>query len=160
MRRRIGMPALKAAVLVLTLCPIAASAADSLGVFLLGPGPGERSICELRFRLSQPLPPRASFRVQFASGFDLSEVLLVGSDRIDGGLSFRRDGNQIIVSRSGLGHGIPAGELLDLKIANLRTPSVMSEAGPVRVTILGPTETLAELAARAEFRSAERGEQR
>lgn len=121
--------------LPLTIVGQSAGAADTLAVYLLNPEPAERSICELRFTLSKSLPPKASFRLRFPDGFDLRELLVVGSDRIDGGFRLHREGQEVIVARSGRGHAIPAGTEVDLKLANVRVPAEIVANLRVRMTV-------------------------
>ncbi len=119
----------------MALLPAVAHSADTLAVYLVNPQPGGRSICELRFALSRPLPPNAVLRLRFPATFDLSEVQVVGSDRIDGGFRLRTSGQEVVVERSGRGHTIPAGREVDLKIANVRNPRRADPNLTVRVTV-------------------------
>jgi hypothetical protein len=148
-RPKLSWAVLAAGVMLPRLLP----AADSLAVLLWGPEPAQRSICELRFALSKPVPASASFRVQFPAGIDLSEVLLVGSDRIDGGLSFRRAEQEIVITRSGRGHEIPPGTLVDLKIANVRSIGAPTGPAKVRLVLQEAGEMLASIEAAPQMQA-------
>ena len=153
MRKCSGLLVL-AVLLCKTFAPAApAQAADSLAVFVVVPEAGARSIYELRFSLNSALPPAAQLEIVFPEGLDLSEVMVVGSNTIDGGLSFQRQGQRLTIRRSGLGHTLPSGKTLDLKIANIRNPRRLSGGLEVRVTVRSQEGATVELASPVMWRT-------
>ena len=123
------------AVASVCLATAAAVAADSLAVYAVSPTPGQRSIYELRFSLSQPLPPDAVFEIHLPPALNPNEVKVVGSQTIDGGFRLRKQGNVLLVERTGRGHVVPAGKTVDLKLANFRNPKVLDAGLQVRLVI-------------------------
>ena len=138
------LAALQAFVLVLLAVGVAL-AADSLAVYVATPTPGQRSIYELRFSLTAPLPRDAVFEIQFPPDLSLDQVKVVGSQTIDGGFRFRKRGNTLIVERTGRGHVVPAGKKVDLKIANLRNPRQLGTGLQVRLVVRRGGQAVADV---------------
>ncbi len=123
----------------------AAVAADSLAVYAVTPLPGHRSIYELQFSLNQPLPPDAVFEIHLPQVLNLEEVKVVGSQTIDGGFRLRRQGNVLLVERTGRGHVVPAGRRVDLKLANFRNPKVLDAGLQVRLVVRRGNRSVADV---------------
>jgi len=99
-----------------------AAAKDSVTVEIKNAQAEARSICQVNFRISKSISPQATIRVTFPSEFDLSKLLVAGSNTINGGFEMTVDNKVAIIKRSGLGREIQANEKVDVKFAIVKNP--------------------------------------
>lgn len=95
---------------------------DSLSIDPVNNRGGQQSIYILNFSILDTIPPGAQWEINFPAGFDLSKVLLAGSNSINGGFSVQVTGQNILISRSGQGFPLRAGINYDLAFANVNNP--------------------------------------
>ncbi len=96
---------------------------DSLSIEPLDKIPGKRSIYVMTFSLREPLLANAQFQIEFRPDFDLSGVLLAGSNTINGGIQSRVENQVLFLSRTGQGAVLPAGTIYEISFANIRNPA-------------------------------------
>lgn len=96
---------------------------DSLSVTAKNPQSGSTSIYTLKFSLNDPLQADAVLELTFSAEFDLSHVLLAGSNTINGGFKTEIENNVLRLTRKGQGDVMPGGEIYEISFANIRNPS-------------------------------------
>jgi len=125
--------------LTITLCvfwllPLAGLAQENLTVTPIFNTTFINSAYEVKFTTSQALLPNAKFLVTFPGNFDLSKVNMAGSQTINGGFTTTVKDSTILITRSGLGRTILAGEAVQFQFATIRNPGIARDF-PVRVEI-------------------------
>ncbi len=95
------------------------------------------TIYVLKFSLEKALPSDAAFRFLFSDGFDLSHVEIAGSSTINGGFEIEVKGQEVLISRTGLGDEIPAKKKAALKFALVINPDKAQENYPLDIEFLG-----------------------
>jgi hypothetical protein len=101
---------------------ILAATEDTIKVLVKTPQAEARSIYQINFAISKPISPKAIIRVTFPEEFNLSKLLVVGSNTINGGFEMKVDDRIVTIKRSGLGREIKANENVDIKFAIVKNP--------------------------------------
>jgi hypothetical protein len=97
-----------------------------------------------------PVSPASHFEIIFPVEYNLKNVEMASSDKLDGTLQVESQQNTLIVNRQGAKSSVPAGQVIDLKIAVVLNPVDIS--GNKKMTVVlkqGQTEI-----ERAESRTA------
>jgi len=140
---------------VICLAPLLSWAQEGLAVKALRAAPRQASIYEITFSTSDVLAVDAEVRMTFPAAYDLSGLEIVGSTSINGGLTFSRDGQRVIVKRTGLGAVVPSGQKVGLQLGLIKNPSTFANAEPVRIEVLHSQKatTAKAFASSVEFQS-------
>lgn len=96
---------------------------DSLLLVAKNPEAKASSIYQIDFEMSKAISPRASIHVKLPEAFDLSSLLVVGSNTINGGFEMMIKDRTITLQRSGLGREIKPNEKVDVKFAIIKNPT-------------------------------------
>ncbi|OQX86468.1 hypothetical protein B6D60_06295 [candidate division KSB1 bacterium 4484_87] len=80
------------------------------------------TIYYLKFSLEKPLPADAVFVFLFDDAFDLSNAEVAGSSTINGGFALKKDGQKLMISRTGIGDTLPPNKKAELKFALIKNP--------------------------------------
>lgn len=107
------------------------STIDSVSIQPKDSASGASSIYTLTFSLDESLTSDAVFELSFPADFDLSKVLLAGSNTINGGFKTEIEDNILRLSRKGQGDLMPGGVSYDISFANVHNPA----AGNYQVSI-------------------------
>jgi len=95
---------------------------DTVMVIVKTPQAEARSIYQINFVISKPISPKAIIRVTFPDEYNLSKLLVVGSNTINGGFEMKVEDKVVTIKRSGLGREIKENENVDVKFAIVRNP--------------------------------------
>lgn len=99
-----------------------ASPEDSVKVVVKNPQAEALSIYQINFLLSKPISPSAEIKVSFPADFDLSKLLVAGSNSINGGFEMVVKDRVVTIKRSGLGREIKPNERVDVRFAIVKNP--------------------------------------
>lgn len=81
------------------------------------------SIYRFELKPATVLAADAEFEITFSKDFNLSQIVAAGSKNIPGGFKVRHSDNKVFITRTGLGKAIPAGETVEILLANVINPS-------------------------------------
>ena len=79
--------------------------------------------------------PSSQIEIVFPPAFNLNHAVLAASDKLDGTLKVRSDKSSLIINRVKAETPIQAGELVDIKVAAILNPNVMSQDWSFRVIV-------------------------
>lgn len=105
------------------------------------------SIYRFQFTTTTPLAADAQLEISFTGDFDLSRIIAASSKNIPGGFSVRRSDNKVFITRTGLGKAIPAGETVEILLANVINPPTPGKNYVLNLTVKSPVGASAETAA-------------
>ncbi len=108
---------------------------DTVTVEVKTPQADARSLYQINFVISKPISPKAKIRATFPEEFNLSKVLVVGSNSINGGFKMDVKNNIVTIKRSGLGREIKANEKVDVKFAIVKNPAIAKNNYSVQVEV-------------------------
>jgi hypothetical protein len=130
-------------------------AQEPMAIKALRAAPRQASIYEISFSTTEALAVDAEIRVVFPAAYDLSGLEIAGSTTINGGLTMTRDGQRVVVKRTGLGTVVPSGQRVSLQLGLIRNPSSFAAAEQVRVEVLHSKKATAAkaFASSVEFQS-------
>jgi hypothetical protein len=130
-------------------------AQESMAIKALRAAPRQTSIYELSFSTNEALAVDAEIRLTFPAAYDLSGLEIAGSTTINGGLTLTRDGQRVVVKRTGLGTVVPRGQKVGLQLGLIKNPSNFATAEQVRVEVLHSKKATAAkaFASSVEFQS-------
>lgn len=117
-----------------------AAPADTIAVIAKHPESSERSVYQVNFVVSKPIPAKAIIRVTFPDEFDLSDLMIAGSTTINGGFDMSVNKQVATIKRSGLGKEIPANARVDLKFAIVKNPDQPADNYKIVIEILDDSE--------------------
>jgi len=141
---------------LLVICVASASSAqEKMTIKALRAAPRLASLYEISFVTSEALAVDAEIRISFPVSYDLSTLEIAGSATINGGLTLTRDGQRVIVKRTGLGTVVPRGQKVGLQLGVIKNPATFAIVEPVRIEILHSqkTTTAKAFASSVEFQS-------
>ncbi|MBC8184256.1 hypothetical protein H8E88_24440 [candidate division KSB1 bacterium] len=108
---------------------------DTVTVEVKNPRAEARSIYQINFLISKPISHKAIIRVRFPIEFDLSKLLVAGSNTINGGFEMTVENDVVTIKRSGLGREIKANEKVDVKFAIVKNPIKADDNYSVQVEV-------------------------
>ena len=141
---------------LLVLCVASSSSAqERMTIKALRAAPRLASLYEISFVTTETLAVDAEIRISFPASYDLSTLEIAGSTSINGGLTLTRDGQRVIVKRTGLGAVVPRNQKVSLQLGLIKNPSIFANAEPVRIEVLHSqkTTTAKAFASSVEFQS-------
>ncbi|HDL18461.1 MAG TPA: hypothetical protein ENH29_05355, partial [Bacteroidetes bacterium] len=112
------------------------NAIDSLIVRPLSSKVNANTLYKITFVSPVMVPTDAQFILRFPDQFDLSQLNLAGSSKIDGGFLLIKKGQQIVVKRRGEGNIIDPGKALDLLLSVVKNPGKKSTDYQLQFQIL------------------------
>lgn len=137
------------------LTPALLWAQDGLSVKALRALPGKACLYEIAFTTTDELSADAEIRLSFPAGFDLTAFEIAGSISINGGFTWKREGQQVTLRRSGLGAAVPRGQKVKVQLGLIQNPADFATAAPVRVEVFhtSKAKTPQAITRRVEFES-------
>ncbi len=127
---------------LLVICFASSSSAqEKMAIKALRAAPRLASLYEISFVTSEALAVDAEIRISFPASYNLSELEIAGSTSINGGLTLTRDGQRVIVKRSGLGTAVPRGQQVSLQLGLIKNPAAFATAEPVQIEVLHSKKT-------------------
>ncbi len=129
----------RASLFVTAVClmtPITMWGQDQLKVKAMRAAPRQTSLYEITFTTTETLAADAEIRVMFPSTYDLGGFEIAGSTTINGGFTFKREGQRVTIQRTGLGSSIPRGQKVSLQLGLIKNPPLFANAEPVRIEVL------------------------
>lgn len=90
-------------------------------------------IFELNF--DSDVSPTSHIEIIFPPSFNLNGATMAASDKIDGMLSVKREKSSLIIQRIKAQTPIPAGDVVDLKVATILNPNEMRPDWEFRVIV-------------------------
>lgn len=115
-------------IIVITAAVIAlwsglAAAESRLLVFTTATTPAKPAAYIFEIVFDSPVSPASHFEIIFPPEYNLKNVVMASSSKLDGTLQVESQQNRLIVSRQGAELSIPAGQVIDLKIATVLNPA-------------------------------------
>ena len=127
-------------ILFLVLFPLSIfgqnSTVDSLVVQPLDSKINSNTLYKITFFSSVDIPSDAQIIMIFPSEFDLSQLSLAGSNKIDGGFLLTKDGQRIVVQRKGEGNIVGQRNKVDLLLSVIKNPRIENTAYQLQFQIL------------------------
>ncbi len=118
---------------------------DSVDVSLLNREAGATTLLTATFVLSDTLRPDGAIELTFPPGFDVSNVKIAGSSRINGGFRVQVQGQTVRLLRQGRGRTLPPGEKVDVKIATVVNPKTAATPQSLKLRVSGSGRSTYEL---------------
>lgn len=109
---------------------------NTVHVYTLGTDPERPSLYKIEFTLADTLHADAVMILTFPSDFNLSELEIIGSTTINGGLSMTVDEQTVHVERKVLGDPVVPGKKVDFKIGLIRPSGSLNTTGIIDVQII------------------------
>lgn len=101
------------------------SSIDSLIVHPFNSKVNAKTLYKISFISSGNIPSDAQFVFIFQDEFDLSQLNLAGSNKIDGGFTILTEDHRVIVRRRGEGHLVEQRTEVDLLLSIIKNPNVV-----------------------------------
>jgi hypothetical protein len=111
------------------------SAADSITIHALKAAPGKGSIYEIGFVTRDTLATDAEILLAFPPECDLSGLEIAGSSSIDGGWKLEKNGRNVTLRRTGLGHVVMPGRRAGVKLGLIKNPADFNATHRVEVEV-------------------------
>jgi hypothetical protein len=109
---------------------------DSLVVQPLDSKINSNTLYKITFVSSVDIPSGAQIILIFPPEFDLSQLSLAGSNKIDGGFLLTKDGQRIVVQRKGEGNIVSQRSKVDLLLSVIKNPSIENSTYQLQFQIL------------------------
>lgn len=117
------------------LAPLTMWAQDAVSVKALRAVPRQVSLYEITFTTTDSLRPDAEIHLTFPASYDLSAFEIAGSTSINGGFTYKRDGQKVTLQRSGIGTPVQRGQKVSLQLGLIKNPPTFDSAEPVRIEV-------------------------
>jgi hypothetical protein len=127
-----------------------AAAENRLSVYTTATTPAKPAAYIFQIVFDSPVSPTSHFEIIFPPEYNLKNVVMASSDKLDGTLQVESQENRLIVSRRGAKLSVPTGQVIDLKIAAVLNPADAS-GDKIMTVVLKQDQAEVE---RAESRSA------
>ncbi len=111
---------------------------DHVDVRPLSSTAGAATLYRFDFTLQDTLRPDGVIEVVFPEGFDLSRVVVAGSQSINGGFRVEVKGQTVVLRRQGRGAARRPGEKVDVMLATVRNPGRADVAQAIVLRTSGP----------------------
>ena len=97
--------------------------------------PARQAAYIFEFSFDSDVSPTSQLEIVFPAAFNLNNAVLAASEKLDGMLKVRNEKSSLIISRVKAQTPILAGEVVDIKVATILNPNVMTPDLDLKVIV-------------------------
>ena len=97
--------------------------------------PARQAAYIFEFSFDSDVSPTYHIEIVFPAAFNLNNAVIAASEKLDGMLSVKSDKSSLIIKRIKAQNPIRAGEVVDIKVATILNPNVMTPDWEFKVIV-------------------------